>query len=248
MGFWTIVDVVLKKSDIVLMVVDARNPDMSNNRVLEDLLIKRRKRTVLVFNKIDLISREALDKLKKDHEDAFFISAINNIGIKKFKTSLLIIAKRLGLDKPRIGVVGYPNVGKSALINVLAKRAKAPIAAYAGTTRGIQKIRTGTLEILDTPGVVPLGDNEVKLGFIGAKNPEKLRNPDKVAWEILGFIVKKNKKALESFYGISSDGEVYEILLEIGKKRGFLLKGGVIDERRTAIQIILDWQRGKLRI
>jgi len=59
-----------------------------------------------------------------------------------------------------------------------------------------------------------------------------------------------NKKALEDFYGFSVEENMdsYEIMLKIGQKRKFLLKGGLTDEHRTAMQIIRDWQKGKLRI
>jgi len=60
--------------------------------------------------------------------------------------------------------------------------------------------------------------------------------------------LEQNIEALEKFYNIKVSEEPYDIFMEIGKKRGFLARGGVVDERRTAITIVRDWQRGKLRL
>lgn len=249
MGFWTIVDRVIDSVDIVLLVVDARMPEMSNNKRLREIADRKKKKLVVVFNKKDLVSEDGLVELKRKYPYAFFVSGIKNEGVSRLKTELLIMAKRGGIEKPRVGVVGYPNVGKSAIINAMAHRARAAISAKAGTTRGVQWIRVGGLQLLDSPGVIPYKEGEVKLGIMGAKNPEKIRNEEKVACEIIRMIVSKNRNALEEFYGIKiSEEDSYGIFLDIGKKRGFLLKGAKVDEHRTAMQIIRDWTRGKLRV
>ena len=60
----------------------------------------------------------------------------------------------------------------------------------------------------------------------------------------------KNRKALEDAYGIEAGPmmDAYDFFLEVGKKRSFLLKGGIVDEHRTAVTIIKDWQKGKLKV
>ncbi len=239
---------VVKDSDIVLIILDARMPGLSRNRILLKMIRFHKKKYIYVFNKIDLVSEVYLKGLKKDFEDAYFVSGSKNIGLKKLKTELLIRSKRMKKDVI-IGVVGYPNVGKSAIINALAKRAKAKVARVAGTTKGLQLIKAGGLKILDSPGVVPFEDNEIKLGILGAKNPEKIKNIGKVVFALIKSFIKGHRKGLGKHYGIDISGkEEYEILLEIGKKRGFLLKKGVIDENRTSLAILRDWQRGKLGI
>ncbi|MDP1729552.1 MAG: GTPase [archaeon] len=248
MGFWVIVDNVISKVDIVLLIVDARMPELSKNSKLKYLIDKSKRRLVIVFTKSDLVSRVDIGELKRKYPYAFLVSGVKNIGVNRLKRSLLIMGKRMGLKNPRIGVVGYPNVGKSALINAMAKRARAKVSPRAGTTRGVQWVNAGSLVILDSPGVVPYEDSEFKLGFIGSKDPEKIENKEKVACGIIDFILQKNKKILEDYYGASFDGDSYDILLAIGKRRGFLMKGGKVDEVRTAIQIIRDWQQGRLRV
>jgi ribosome biogenesis GTPase A len=249
MGFWPVVKRVLKDSDIVIMVVDARLPKLSFNKEIKRRIRQYKAEMLIVVNKIDLLSRKAMKNLRRDFKDAVFVSGINNIGISKLKSELFIIGKRKKLDQIRIGVVGYPNTGKSSIINALAKRAKAKVSGRAGTTRGIQWIKAGCLRILDSPGVIPLDDSEIKLGLLGAKNPERLKNPEKVALRILSELKDIYCESLEDCYGVCFEGkEVYDGFLEIGKKKGFLLKGADIDERRTALFIIRDWYKGKLSV
>ncbi len=250
MGYWGVVKLVIKKADIILFVLDARMPEMSRNRELERTIRKLGKELVYVFNKIDLISKESLEKLRKEYPDYYFVSGIKNIGMKKLKTDLIIMGKRMGLKEIHVGIVGYPNVGKSAVINALAKRKRTMISPIAGTTRGFQLVKAGGLWVVDSPGVIPMREGEATLGILGAKSAEQIRNREKVAIGIINLFIHNNKKALEEYYGLDLNliGDPYEILLMIGRKKGHLIKGGVVDENRTATHIIRDWQSGKLKL
>src|SRR3989338_4913256 len=115
MTYWGIVKDIIRKADIVLAILDARIPELSRNEDLEGLVIRSKKKLFLVFNKIDLVSKEHLTFLRKRYQKAFFVSGPKNIGINKIKISILIAAKRDSIENPVVGVVGYPNVGKSAL-------------------------------------------------------------------------------------------------------------------------------------
>ncbi len=248
MSFWPIVKKAVKDADIILFVVDARMPELSDNQNVQYLAHKHHKPFLRVVNKIDLVSKQRLSALQKRMPYAFFVSGTKNLGMRKLKTGILIEAKRNKLEDPLISVCGYPNMGKSAIINALAKRSKAAVSRVAGTTKGIQWVRAGNLRIADSPGVVPLEDNELKLGVLGAKNPEKLRKPDKVAMEIIKIFMEGKPEALTEKYGvvIEEDMDEYDVLLEVGKARNFLIKGGEVDENRTIIALIRDWQSGKL--
>jgi hypothetical protein len=250
--FWGLIGHVVRKADIILMVIDARMPDMSRNLEIEELVKQYDKKLVYVFNKIDLVDRRQIQNIKKKFagEDMFFVSGVNNIGMSKLKDGLFIIASRFGIELPHIGVVGYPNVGKSAIINALSKRAKTNVSSHAGTTRGIQWVKAGKLRIMDSPGVIPSRNNsEAEMGVLGARDPERLKNPDLAALEIIRILLEKNKKRLESFYEIKINEESGEEIIEmIGRSRGFLKRGGIVDENRTVVNIIHDWQKGKLRV
>ncbi|MDP3882031.1 MAG: GTPase [Nanoarchaeota archaeon] len=249
MGFWPVVENVIKRSDIVVLVADARMPELSRNKEIERKIVSSGKKTILVFNKIDLILPADLQDLRKNNSGAFFVSVKKQKGIIELKNFLEKLGINMNIPEPRVGIVGYPNVGKSSVINSLAERASTAISPIAGTTRGFQWIKVGNLLIIDSPGVIPLEDKNTKLGLIAAKNPEKISYPEKVAAEIINMFLKKSPEALKAHYKLSSDNlklEAYEVLLEIGKKRGYLMKGGIVDETKTAIQIIREWQTGKL--
>ncbi len=247
MGYWPVVKRVVKDSDIVLEIIDARFPELSANKTLERMTSFYRKKLVKVFNKIDIVSDEYLEELRAKYKNEFFVSGAKNIGMRGLMVGLLIMAKRMKIENPKIGVVGYPNVGKSAIINALAKSDKARVSERAGTTKGIQWIKAGSLLILDSPGVVPFEDYESKLGIMGAKNPEKLKNVERTALEIINMFVNNGREVLERIYGINLDDN--ENILElIGKKKGFLYKGGIVDERRAALLVLKDWNKGKLRL
>ncbi|MFH1802862.1 MAG: GTPase [archaeon] len=249
LGFWTSAMKAIKDADIVLFVLDARMPELSRNRDLEGKLEESNKEFLLVFNKVDLISKEALEKLKSQNKDAFFVSSDKNIHINQLRLALQIKTKQSKHEKLEIGIVGYPNVGKSALTNVLSRSAKTQVSSKAGTTTGNQWASSNQFKIIDSPGVIPFEDDEVKLGILGAKNPEKLKNPELVATEIIKLIVNLNKKALEDLYTFKiQDNDEYEIMLQIGKAKNLLKKGGLVEETRTALMIIKDWQIGKLKI
>src|SRR3989338_1038933 len=248
MGFWPLVKGGLKSSDIVLVIADARMPDISINPELERLIQMYHKEAFLVFTKSDLVNVSAHRQIISNYPGAFLVSGVKNKGVSTLKRDILILAKRMRIQNPKVGFVGYPNVGKSALINAMAKREKAPVSATAGTTRGIHWISAGSLKILDTPGVIPYDDKNVKLGILGAKNIEKIKAPDRVAAQIISIFLAENPKALEEHYKITipESKDIYETFLVIGKRRGFLKKGGEIDEMRTAVTIVREWQKGRL--
>ncbi|MBU1103257.1 MAG: 50S ribosome-binding GTPase [Nanoarchaeota archaeon] len=247
MGHWPTVMRAIKDADVVIFILDARMPELSRNKDLEKKLADSKKEIFLVFNKIDLISETALTKLKKENPKAFFTSEKTK-DVRKLRLALQIKAKKENL-KLEIGIVGYPNVGKSAITNALSRSAKAKVSSKAGTTVGLQWASSDQFKIIDSPGVIPFEDDEVKLGILGAKNPEKLKNPELVATEIIKLVSASNPKALEDFYTFKIQGsDEYEILLQIGQAKGLLKKGGIVDENRTCLKIIHDWQIGKLRI
>jgi hypothetical protein len=248
MGFWPVVLNVLRNSDVVLLLVDARMPELTrNSEIIKKIESSNSKRLIIIFNKSDLISRKEMEKLKKEYPKAFFVSAAKKIGVGKLKDELNYMAENWPKRSLRIGIVGYPNIGKSTLINLLAPEAKAKVSSVSGTTKKTQWTRVGKLRIMDSPGVIPFGDKNIQIGMAAAKDPHKIRNPEKVATRILDFLMKKDSTILEKLY--EAKGETsYEIFESIGKNKGFLIKGGEIDENRTAIKIIDDWQKGKIKL
>jgi ribosome biogenesis GTPase A len=248
MGFWPIVLNVLRNSDVVLLLVDARMPDITkNSEIVSKVENMRGKRLVIVFNKSDLVGRKDIEKLKKEYPNAFFVSATKKIGIGKLKSTLENMAENWNRPSLRIGLVGYPNIGKSTLINLLAPAAKAKVSSVSGTTKKTLWVRNGRLRIMDSPGIIPYGDKKVQIGMTASKDPHKIRNPEKVAISIIELLMKKDKKLLEKYYKASGE-TAYGVFEDIGHKMGYLIKGGEVDENRVAIKVIDDWQKGRIKL
>ncbi len=250
MGYWPVVEDMMDSADILVVLMDARMPDMTRNSEIVRKILKKNKESVDVYTKVDLVSKENLKKLRETYPHAYFVSGTKNLGVSNLRRHLQIMAKKMKVENTKVGVVGYPNLGKSALINALARRARAAVADMPNTTRGVQWINAGGLRILDAPGVIPYEDKSTKLTLIGSKHPEKIADPMHVALDIIRRFTSTNKAGLEKAYDIEIKEltEPYDIMLAIGRKRGFLKKGGEVEETKTAITIVKDWQKGKMVI
>jgi len=156
MGFWPVVLNVLRNSDVVLLLVDARMPEIArNSEIIRKVESMNNKRLVIVFNKLDLIGRKDIEKLRKEYPNSFFVSATKKTGVKNLKIILENMAENWNRSSLRVGFVGYPNIGKSTLINLIAPGARAKVSSMAGTTKKTQWIRVGKLRVMDSPGIIP---------------------------------------------------------------------------------------------
>ena len=250
--FWRVVDDVIYESDVLLEIVDARMPNLTRNKKVENKIQRKRKSFILVLNKCDLITKEMRKNFLKNINlrKVVFFSCKKRIGIRELKEMIFDMARRRRYwDKIKVGVVGYPNTGKSSVINTLTCRSAAKISPIAGLTRGVQWIKgEGKLMFFDTPGVIPMYEkDETEQALMSVIDPNKLENPDLAAMAIIQLFLENNKKSLEKFYDVKIEtNDTFEILLEIGKRKNFLWKGEKVDEVRTAFTIIRDWQKGNL--
>ncbi|HVY01667.1 MAG TPA: GTPase [Candidatus Nanoarchaeia archaeon] len=248
MGYWPVVNRVLDECDVIVIVKDSRVPDLSKNEELESKIKKSRKEVIEVFNKVDLISKTERGILEKMFPHAIYIAATRKKGINPLKNKLLELSNKTS-NELRVGVVGYPNMGKSAMINALAGQHKAKVSSVAGTTKGTQWIRVDkNILIIDTPGVIPFHQKEDELVLLAAKNPEKVKDVEHAAYVIVRYLLRNRPDSLKRY---SNEKELprdpQEALDIIGKKRGYMMKGGIVDINRTSTQMIRDWQSGKLR-
>ncbi len=247
-GFWNIVQDVIYQSDVLLEVVDARMPNLTRNKKVESLIRRKRKILIIVVNKSDLITREMKNNFSQNlPRNSVFFSCKERTGLFVLKEMISELAgKRRSI---MVGVIGYPNTGKSSVINVLSGfKEMAKTSPIAGFTTGVQWIRgKGELMFMDTPGVIPPDEkDEAEQALMSVIDPDKLHNPDLAAMKIIQLFLDNNRNGLEKFYGVKTEGDAEEIVLEIGRKKHFLQKGGKVDEGRTSLAIIRDWQRGKL--
>jgi hypothetical protein len=250
---------IVEMSDIILEVLDSRFIGETRNPEIEAVIKKRDKEIVYVFNKSDLIdaskkSSEYLDKLSPH----VFVSCFKKEGIRNLRDLIKIMAKRVEspvdkvLDKVTVGIIGYPNTGKSSLINLLAGRTATGVGANPGFTKGIIKIRlTPKIMLLDSPGIISEGDYSTSYAYamskhtkLGARSYSTVREPSIAVYNLM----KEYRDVLEKFYGIEANGDAEILIEELGKRRNFRSTGGQVDEDRTSRLILKDWQEGRIRL
>lgn len=251
MSFWGRVKRVVEKSDVVLEILDARFPRETRHRQLEDLVKGEGKKLLIVLNKADLISKEKAERLKAEFAKEFptiFVSAKDRNGSGLLRTE---IGKLTRGKKAVVGVCGYPNTGKSSLINLLCGRRAAKTSPRAGFTRGEQIIKVSEkIYIFDTPGIFPYDErDEAKLVLLSAKNADQVEDAELCAMKIVELIKAENARKLDEFYGVSTEGrDAEETLKAIAIAKNRMLKGNRPDTETIARQLIADWQKGKLRV
>ncbi len=254
--FPSIVKEVIRISDIILEVLDARFIEKTRNIELEELVRKMGKKLIYVMNKSDLADiKQVREQIKQQNLSPYvIISCKTALGRKNLRERIKIEVSRMKLThaKAHVGVIGYPNTGRSTLINVLAGGGRAQAAAESGFTKGMQKIRfTKDIIIIDTPGVISFEDSPAtqkekifKTAEVGVKTFAGVKNPEL----IVAHLMKEYHSTLEAFYGIESNGDAEILIEELGKRLHFLKKGGLIDHDRTARLILRDWQTGKIHL
>ncbi|MFA4906948.1 MAG: GTPase [archaeon] len=242
---------VIRSSDLVLEILDARFAKETRNLNAEKGVLERGKKLLLVLNKSDLVSLNFAEKTKAEllkEAPCVFISAKDKKGKYVLRK---VILREIG-GKGIVGIIGYPNTGKSSIINALAGRKAAKTSSSAGFTKGKQRVRLKEgVYLIDSPGVLPFRErDEEKLLILNAKSPEQVEECTGAAEKILGIIARENPKALEERYGmkVEREAETKKLLEAIALKRGRLSKGGKPDSEGMAKQIVLDWQRGKISL
>ncbi|MFH1663335.1 MAG: GTPase [archaeon] len=245
-GFFDRVYWIIDNSDVLIEVVDARFPEKTRNKIIEKQVKAKGKQLIVALNKSDLVSKNNALKTKKELSKEFpcaFISSTQKKGIMKLKKLVLIKTKNKGNV---VGVIGYPNTGKSSVINALSRK-KMRVSITAGLTRGQQIVNAGKFKLIDSPGIIPFEErNENELVLIGAKNPSKLEYPEDAAIKLIEFLKEKNPKELLRL-GAKELNDSEKILEEIALKKKRLMKGGIPDLNAVSKQLLLDWQKGKIR-
>ena len=243
-NYWDLIHKVLRDAEILLIVLDARMISQTRNLEIEDKVQKTGKPYIYVINKADLIDSVTAKAYKRNIPHSVFISAKNHKGTSHLREKIQIYAARAKLDNVKVGVLGYPNVGKSSIINALSGRNAAPVSTVSGFTRGLKNVRASSrIMLLDTPGVIPyLEKDDIKHAIIGTIDHSKEKDPDVVVM----FLMEEFPKMIEKYYGVPCISDKSLALESIALKRKLLAKGGIADIQRAARMILKDWQTGKI--
>jgi ribosome biogenesis GTPase A len=153
--------------------------------------------------------------------------------------------------------------GKSSFINRVAKNSRLEVGNKPGVTRKKQWIRVNEkIELLDTPGVLwPKFESKevaLNLSFTGTIKDEILPITE-VAYELLKFLIENYRENIIERYKLTKQYieqtlnqdqaeniNIYEIMQEIGKKRGCIISGGIVDDEKTSKIILEDFRSGKI--
>ncbi len=257
----------LKYVDIIIEVLDARIPESSQNP--EIISLSDRKPIISVFNKASLADPKVISEWKQYYGDerkyCLFTDCITGYGIKELpKAVRKILSSKLdrynekGMSgrAVRAMVVGIPNVGKSTLINRLAKAKKARAEDRPGVTVTKQWISASDgLELLDMPGVLwPKFDDKItgeNLALTGAIR-DAILDTEALAVILCGRLRSLYPQLLCSRYKLDneqteldrlSDFELFEL---IGRKRGFIVSGGQVSSERTAVMLLDEFRGAKI--
>lgn len=253
----------LKLIDVVIELLDARVPISSANPVLQEIIIDKPR--IVALNKADLADEKETQAWIKVFQakgiHAVAVDSMTGKGLKALTAKVEQLA-RSKTDKlvekgvkPRAAramILGIPNVGKSSMINRLQGTAVTKTADKPGVTRNKQWIKVSkSLELLDTPGVLwpKFEDRTVglKLAFTGAVRDE-VYDMEKVIEAFLQFLRSHYATRLAERYKLTSPlpEDSAELLDQIGRKRGCLQSGGIVDDEKTRRIILNEFRAGKL--
>ena len=251
----------LKLVDFVIEIIDSRIPFSSRNPLFDDLF--KNKKRLLIFNKSDLsdpkLNEEWMEKITDENNFSLSYNAMKpnvNLVVKKSEELMADEIKKYedkGLNKGplRAMIVGIPNSGKSTFINSISGTKSARTGNRPGVTKTNQWIKIHSkLHLLDTPGVLwPKFEEKVglNLAFTGAIKDE-IMDRETLALKLIGKLKKIAPAALEERYKLSNieDKEAIEIMDEIGKNRGALMRGGLIDYEKVSGIILDEFRKGTL--
>lgn len=251
----------LKLVDCVIELLDARIPFSSRNLTLFE--ITKAKKRLIVLTKADLadpkITSLWVEHFKSNGAEVIFADLNNQKDIQ----SIIKNAEKLGDEKHakeiargmkpqpvRAMIIGIPNVGKSTLINKIAKRKATSVENKPGHTKSQQWIKVSKqFELLDTPGILQSSyedkDVAVSLALVGSIN-ENILPFDELTDILLSFLKKNYPNEVKARYGLDKlDDDNHLILTSIAQNRGLMMKGG-LDITKAEKLLLNEFKNGKI--
>ena len=265
----------LKLIDIVIELLDARIPIASRNPDIEEITKGKKKIVILNKCDLseEKENQRWLSYFAKKGIPAVLTDSQSGTGIGQVVSKIeeVMKDKKEEMDskgrtgrKIRAMILGIPNVGKSSFINRISKRTLAGVGNKPGVTKQKQWIRINEkVELLDTPGVLwtKFENNEVALhlAFTGSIKEDVLDRIE-VAYELTKYLLEEYPEKICQRYQLKEEyinevmgqdfqpenQNIYEIMQEIGRKRGCIISGGNIDDEKTAKILLDEFKNGVL--
>jgi len=256
----------IKLVDVVIELVDARLPESSRNPLIDKLVGEKPR--IIILNKEDLADPQRtaywLRQYTGENQRAIaFNATVGKKGLlNQLREMMLELTEKKrarmaqkGVKKMTIRcmIVGIPNVGKSTFINILVGKKSAKTGNKPGVTRGTQWIKLGEdVDLLDTPGILwPKFDDE-EVGFrlaISGAISDEVFDWEEGAYKLVQFLRKHYPQLLQERYKLTEADfalEDYELLEQMGRNRGCLLKGNAVDMNKIAKMVITEFRQGKI--
>ena len=251
----------VKLVDVVIELLDARAPLSSINENLEKVI--QNKKRLVVLTKIDLADQNEtaiwVEQLKKRYDSIITLDLKNNSAEAILSKAVIALgkdkwakemAKGMKPQPIRAMIIGIPNVGKSSLINRLAKRKAAGVQNKPGYTRGEQWIKVNKdFLLLDTPGILPMSYENPKksanLALIGAIREDILPN-EQLGEALLAYLRIQYPSALKGRFDIDTIGDRLVVLNQIAEKRKLVDSVGQNDLLRAEAVLLKEFKDGLL--
>ncbi|KAI7886335.1 P-loop containing nucleoside triphosphate hydrolase protein [Lichtheimia hyalospora FSU 10163] len=272
---------VLENADVVLEILDARDPLGTRTRHVERMIIDSglNKKVILILNKIDLVPKENIEQwlkyLRNEYPAIAFKSSTQsqrkhlgrvNVSTDVASEQMLNTSECLGAENLMallknycrsahiktsitVGIIGYPNVGKSSVINSLARSKVCGVGSTPGFTKVAQQITLDkNIKLLDCPGIVFAshgqdGQSDAEIALRNCIKVELLEDP---ITPVEVIVSKIPTEQLMTMYDVGWFNNAHEFLVLLAQQRGKLKKGGISDIQLVARAVLQDWNSGKI--